>query len=366
VMERENLDEFLELTKTIDWITGDKTTPINNKVAVKGGNAELLTLFKIKRETMLLTIGIGTVCSGYCLVALSLQDHTKHICVPHDTNLAIEYHPATSADVEKKFDEESIHLCDHTSELDKDDSEAHVQQLIDHVQLYESKLNPSMTCANELVYIMGGYDGSTWLSSLESYSPSKETVRSHMPMRCIRAYSSATTFNGDIYIFGGGNGVELDVWYDSVAVVQLKAFNGAVVFDDNTLSDLNAENTKLLQKILIEVSAKNKSSEKELVDLSSRHGYGAYALAVAIVQMRSTASGAIICEGGMNLEFVGAEVGPWSKTDGLGDVLGGLPPAMAGNGHRIMTDYQCYNQYKDVWNTTISVEIKVGDKIETV
>lgn len=32
---------------------------------------------------------------------------------------------------------------------------------------------------------------------------------------------------------------------------------------------------------------------------------------------------------GMNLVFVGAEVGPWSKTGGLGDVLGGLPPAMA-------------------------------------
>ncbi|KAF6160204.1 hypothetical protein GIB67_016640, partial [Kingdonia uniflora] len=34
-------------------------------------------------------------------------------------NLASEYHPATSADAEKKFDEESIHLCDHTSELDQ-------------------------------------------------------------------------------------------------------------------------------------------------------------------------------------------------------------------------------------------------------
>lgn len=32
---------------------------------------------------------------------------------------------------------------------------------------------------------------------------------------------------------------------------------------------------------------------------------------------------------GMQLIFVGAEVTPWSKTGGLGDVLGGLPPAMA-------------------------------------
>ncbi|KAF6157718.1 hypothetical protein GIB67_037291, partial [Kingdonia uniflora] len=75
---------------------------------------------------------------------------------------------------------------------------------------------------------------------------------------------------------------------------------------------------------------------------------------------------AIICEGGMNLVFVGAEVGPWSKTGRLGDVLGGLPPAMAANGLQVMTDSLYYNQYKDVWNTTVLVEIKVADKIETV
>ncbi|CAL5361784.1 unnamed protein product [Camellia sinensis] len=43
-------------------------------------------------------------------------------------------------------------------------------------------------------------------------------------------------------------------------------------------------------------------------------------------------SSAIIYGSGMNIVFVGAEVGPWRKTGGLGDVLGGLPPAMAGNG----------------------------------
>ncbi|KAF6161239.1 hypothetical protein GIB67_009126, partial [Kingdonia uniflora] len=38
----------------------------------------------------------------------------------------------------------------------------------------------------------------------------------------------------------------------------------------------------------IELSAKNKSTEKELVDLSSRHAYGTYPFVVAVVQMRST------------------------------------------------------------------------------
>jgi hypothetical protein len=38
----------------------------------------------------------------------------------------------------------------------------------------------------------------------------------------------------------------------------------------------------------------------------------------------------VVCaSAGMNVVFVGAEMAPWSKTGGLGDVLGGLPPAMA-------------------------------------
>ncbi|KDP25222.1 hypothetical protein JCGZ_20378 [Jatropha curcas] len=77
-------------------------------------------------------------------------------------------------------------------------------------------------------------------------------------------------------------------------------------------------------------------------------------------------SGNIICGQGMNLIFVGAEVGPWSKTGGLGDVLGGLPPAMAARGHRVMTVSPRYDQYRDAWDTSVLVQIKVGDKIETV
>ncbi|KAK3429564.1 hypothetical protein EUGRSUZ_E01068 [Eucalyptus grandis] len=77
-------------------------------------------------------------------------------------------------------------------------------------------------------------------------------------------------------------------------------------------------------------------------------------------------AGKIVCRKGMNLIFVGAEVAPWSKTGGLGDVLGGLPPAMAARGHRVMTVSPRYDQYKDGWDTSVLAEIKVGDRIETV
>ncbi|GAU33607.1 hypothetical protein TSUD_359870 [Trifolium subterraneum] len=73
--------------------------------------------------------------------------------------------------------------------------------------------------------------------------------------------------------------------------------------------------------------------------------------------------GIIIC--GLNLIFVGTEVAPWSKTGGLGDVLGGLPPALAANGHRVMTIAPRYDQYKDAWDTSVSIEVwgKTGTKI---
>ncbi|RRT76662.1 hypothetical protein BHE74_00028547, partial [Ensete ventricosum] len=58
----------------------------------------------------------------------------------------------------------------------------------------------------------------------------------------------------------------------------------------------------------------------------------------------------VICGKGMNLVFVGAEMAPWSKTGGLGDVLGGLPPAMAlkvGNRVETVGFFHCYKRGVD-------------------
>ena len=65
----------------------------------------------------------------------------------------------------------------------------------------------------------------------------------------------------------------------------------------------------------------------------------------------------IVCSAGMTIIFIATECHPWCKTGGLGDVLGGLPPALAAMGHRVMTIVPRYDQYKDAWDTNVLVDV---------
>ena len=62
------------------------------------------------------------------------------------------------------------------------------------------------------ILIVGGFDGSSWLSALDSYSPLLDTMKSLKPMTSVRSYASAATLNGELYIFGGVDG---DMWHDT-------------------------------------------------------------------------------------------------------------------------------------------------------
>ncbi|KAE8656735.1 hypothetical protein F3Y22_tig00116997pilonHSYRG00254 [Hibiscus syriacus] len=72
---------FLKLSTTQEWLSGDNSAPRNKKAIAKvlrddserRKKLNLLNYEALKRELMLLSIGIGTACSGYCLVVLSLQ-----------------------------------------------------------------------------------------------------------------------------------------------------------------------------------------------------------------------------------------------------------------------------------------------------
>ena len=50
------------------------------------------------------------------------------------------------------------------------------------------------------------------------------------------------------------------------------------------------------------------------------------------------------------------QVAPWSKTGGLGDVCGSLPPALAARGHRVMVVSPAYEAYSEAVDTGVSVD----------
>jgi starch synthase len=61
----------------------------------------------------------------------------------------------------------------------------------------------------------------------------------------------------------------------------------------------------------------------------------------------------------LNIVMVGAECAPWSKTGGLGDVMGALPKALAARGHRVMAFAPRYACYEDAWETGVRIRVRV-------
>lgn len=68
----------------------------------------------------------------------------------------------------------------------------------------------------------------------------------------------------------------------------------------------------------------------------------------------------------MNIVGVSAEVSPWSKAGGLGDVAEALPVALAARGHRVMTVSGRYKAYDDVWDTGVEASFYLFGATHTV
>ncbi|XP_009400961.3 uncharacterized protein LOC103985073 [Musa acuminata AAA Group] len=106
------------------------------------------------------------------------------------------------------------------------DSRRRMRQLNNRVKELESKIGPpeglddSMNkfveeClgSEDVIYIIGGFNGFSCLSALDSFSPSLDSLT---PLKCMnnaRSYASAVALDSNIYVFGGGDGTS---WYDTV------------------------------------------------------------------------------------------------------------------------------------------------------
>ncbi|KAJ8767847.1 hypothetical protein K2173_020787 [Erythroxylum novogranatense] len=81
VMGSDSDDGFLKLSRTQEWVLGSNSAPVNKKEVSEGlqddshkrKKLNFLQYEALKRELMLLSIGIGIACDGYCLITLSVQ-----------------------------------------------------------------------------------------------------------------------------------------------------------------------------------------------------------------------------------------------------------------------------------------------------
>ncbi|GAB4857293.1 hypothetical protein Ancab_015201 [Ancistrocladus abbreviatus] len=108
------------------------------------------------------------------------------------------------------------------------ESELEIQQLKERCTRLESISNHSEACTElaiiesldkqqfgieDIIFLVGGYDGESWLSSLDLYSPSRDIIKLKRPLLTVRSYTAVANLNGHLYVVGGGDG---EVWYDTV------------------------------------------------------------------------------------------------------------------------------------------------------
>jgi hypothetical protein len=92
-----------------------------------------------------------------------------------------------------------------------------LEYLVDELQFkFDSSLSHLGSICHNLakpsIFLIGGYNGVTWLSSLDSLIPDKDTLVGLAPMGSSRSYASAAALDGHIFAFGGGDGVS---WYNT-------------------------------------------------------------------------------------------------------------------------------------------------------
>jgi granule-bound starch synthase len=97
--------------------------------------------------------------------------------------------------------------------------------------------------------------------------------------------------------------------------------------------------------------------------------------AVAVARSIAAGKGSVTMDGKLpktaitkkyQIVLVTAELGPYSKTGGLGEAMDGLSVALAALGHRVMVVTPRYDQYEDAWDTSFWSSVKMGGKEESV
>ena len=81
-----------------------------------------------------------------------------------------------------------------------------VQTCVGHQEFDDIKGKESISDSlpDDSILLIGGYDGVSWLSSLDCYSPSQNLTKSLSPMLTERCYAAVSKLDGELFVFGGG------------------------------------------------------------------------------------------------------------------------------------------------------------------
>ncbi|KAI3808692.1 hypothetical protein L1987_24650 [Smallanthus sonchifolius] len=80
-------------------------------------------------------------------------------------------------------------------------------------QEYSDLKANEVSLVDDPILLVGGYDGGSWLSSLDCYSPSQNLTKSLNPINTERCYAAVSKVDGELYVFGGGT---CGQWFDTV------------------------------------------------------------------------------------------------------------------------------------------------------
>ncbi|XP_047147677.1 kelch-like protein 12 [Vigna umbellata] len=101
------------------------------------------------------------------------------------------------------------HLKDRCKVLE---SACNIPNRLEHVEKEVIKSTADLDPKDSL-FLIGGFDGRSWLATMDLYCTSQSVTKPLKPMNSVRSYASVVRLNSEIYVFGGGNGC---VWYDTV------------------------------------------------------------------------------------------------------------------------------------------------------
>ncbi|KAI7752707.1 hypothetical protein M8C21_010682 [Ambrosia artemisiifolia] len=95
----------------------------------------------------------------------------------------------------------------------KDMSNTSVESCVCPQECDDVRLADEISLVDDPILLVGGFDGVSWLSSLDCYTPSQNLTKSLSPMNTERCYAAVSKLDGELFVFGGGT---CGQWFDTV------------------------------------------------------------------------------------------------------------------------------------------------------